>query len=172
MMLIDQKPWSRRHDDRGRPIVPSPPFRCYPNSRQDLIDLLNLALKNYDASAPTVMPEVRASGSHWALSEAALSHDYFAETQNPEWLPPNYNPPRLNRTLFNVIPSCLTAKADAYFQTMAAAAGGFHDTTIANDTLFTLSHVEAGTRLYELYSRLDSREELPLALQTMGGAAG
>lgn len=169
MVLVDHKPWHRRHDDPNQPIVPAPPSRCYPDSREDLIDILNLALKDYDPTKP--LPELRAAGSHWALSKAAIAHDFFVETQDPEKLPPHYSPPHLNRTLFNVIPSCLTPAATIALQTLRNEAGVFDPSQTTNDILFHLYHVEAGTRIYELYSRLDAVER-GFALQTMGGAGG
>ncbi len=178
MVLTDHKAWGRKHDDPGQPIVRSPLERCYPDSREDLIDILNLALKDYDPNKP--LPELRAVGSHWALSTAAIAHDFLVETHDPEekLLPnssPDYSLPHLNRTLDNVIPGCLTPDAIAHFENVMINEAGtitpLSHTT--NDILFWLYHVEAGTRIYELYSRLDAAfEPRALALQTMGGAGG
>lgn len=170
-MLTNQNPWHRRHDDPTQPIVPIPSERFYPDTRRDLIDIVNLALKNYEPTMTTPLPEVRGDGSHWALSTAAIPHDFFVETQNPEINPPNFSPPRLNRSLTDVIPSCLTQQAQNYLNSQEMAAGGFSASTTPEDVLFSLYHVEAGTRIYELYSRLDFPDR-PLALQTMGGAGG
>jgi len=172
MLIVNTNAWHRKHDDPTQPIVPHPKARYYPNSRQDLIDIVNLALKNYAPGRTLPLPEVRASGSHWALSDAAISGDFFVETQNPEVNPPNFGPPRLNQTLTNVIPGCLTPEASDYLQVMSVKAGKFDPNAVPNDTLFTLLHVEAGTRIYEVYSRLDEDVETPFALQTMGGAGG
>ncbi len=172
MVASNQNPWHRRHDDPSRPKIPRPPIRFYPNTRPDLIDIVTLALQNYDAASQAPLPEIRGNGSHWALSDAAICQGFFVETQNPEINPPNFSPPRLNWWLGNVIPSCLTPQAMSWLQTLATSAGGFDPDSVPNDVLFQLAHVEAGMRIYELYSGLDIDERAPLALQTMGAAGG
>src|SRR6202453_304112 len=175
MLISNRNPWHRRHDDPSQPVVPHPPVRFYPNCRQDLIDIVNLALQNYRPGSQTPLPEIRGNSSHWALSDAAICQGFFVETQNPEINPPDFSPPRLNRALGNVIPTCLTAQANVWKQNQVTAAGPFlpgAPPNQLNDVLFELVHVEAGMRIYELYSSLDIDERSPLALQTMGAAGG
>jgi hypothetical protein len=154
-MLQDQKPWHRVHDDPSSAAVPQPQSRFYPTSRQDLIDIVNLA-----ESMP-VRTEVRACGSHWALSGAAVTNDFLVETHDPE----GGSAPPLNRTLQEVIPSCMSAEAIRFFITQGVEP--FDPAVLPDHLQFYLYHVEAGTRIYELYCRLDAGDTHPQSLASL-----
>ncbi len=67
-------PWTRRHDDPRQVLLPSVPKVVF---AQSLIDLLE---RCYTASADA---RIRACGSHWALSDAAISNHTFIEMHAP-----------------------------------------------------------------------------------------
>jgi hypothetical protein len=78
---------------------------------------------------------LKAAGSHWALSAAAISDHTFVETQDPRG---RY--PAMDRTLHEVAaPDLLSRMADGAFPTRYG----------------TLVHVEAGKRIFQLYAELD-----------------
>src|SRR5665213_217179 len=85
--------WTRFHDDPRTPLLSSVPEVDYPSGLADLIDLCR--------NRP---PEVklRAAGSHWALSEAAISDHNFIETHDPQNLLP-----AMDRTLLDVVPAMI-----------------------------------------------------------------
>lgn len=108
------------------------------------------------------------------MSEAAISDHTFVETTN---LFPDPQTAALNKTIYDVLPSCMT---EACLQQIALA-----------ETASTLVHIEAGKKIFQLYAELDSVDpdrpgELterirkynpdafagPWALSTMGGAGG
>src|SRR5207237_976779 len=78
---------------------------------------------------------LKAPGSHWALSDAAISDTTFIETHDPA-----ERFPALGRTLREVVPGCLT-------QNFLARVAN----SVADDIVY-LVHVEAGKRIYQLYS--------------------
>src|SRR3990172_4346148 len=96
-------PWFREMDDRTKPPVARPSRRYHPTSLAHLIAVVQKAEKDTDLSAL----ELRAVGSHWAFSGAAVSQKYVAETADPD------NPalPHLNQTLYDVVPDCLSEGA-------------------------------------------------------------
>jgi hypothetical protein len=154
-MLQDQKPWHRVHDDPSIAAVPQPKSRFYPTSRQDLIDIVELA-----ESMP-IRTEVRASGSHWALSDASVTNDFLVETQDPE----GGSAPPFNQTLQEVIPGCMTTEAIRFF--IEQGVEPFDPTVPPDHSKFYLFHVEAGTRIYELYCRLDAGDDHPKSLASL-----
>jgi hypothetical protein len=114
--VVDQNSWRRKHDDPGAPaIVPLPQSRFYPASRNDLIEIITAA-----QGMPDPKPEVKACGSHWAFSGAAMTQGFIVETNDPD----ETNNPRLDppQPLFEVIPGCMTPEAIQWFydQNMAA----------------------------------------------------
>jgi hypothetical protein len=159
-------------------VLPQPALRCYPDNLDDLLQIVADA-----ESVPLVKPEVHACGSHWALSHAAVTNGLAVETQAPEG-----TPERLNRVLYDVIPPCITQDAKDYFR--ARSPGKFDPSKLMNDSTIYLFHVEAGMRIYELYSRLDQGDDAeprslaaelaksgiiydgPWAMGTLGGAGG
>src|SRR5438105_9954490 len=85
--------WTRFHDDLRTSLLNQVPEVDYPGGLADVIELCR--------DRP---PEVRlrAAGSHWALSEAAISDHSFIETHDPHELVP-----AMHRTLLDVVPGCL-----------------------------------------------------------------
>ncbi|MBC7988645.1 MAG: hypothetical protein H7Y19_03555 [Luteimonas sp.] len=158
--------WTRRHDDPRTPLLPSTTEIDYPRSLEELIALCR-------DREPTV--RLRAAGSHWALSEAAISDHVFVETHDPR-----NQVAAMDRTLGDVIPSrlhpeLLERMKDPDFPAL-------HGTVV---------HVEAGKRIYQLYGELDRFNIAsglgkhirditdgmvhfagPWAFATMGGAGG
>jgi len=165
----DSVPWTRKHDDPTDPvfIAAGVGLRYYPESLSDLVQIVSDA--DLVAGIAT-----RPCGSHWALSEAV------AEAGFPGRIVETHG---LNRTLYDVIPSCLGAGAKSDLVTQLPATVGQWD-----EAVYNLYHVEAGTRIYELYSRLDRQDpnwptlptdslEIPAlggswAPPTLGGAGG
>src|SRR5262245_30803610 len=102
-MRIDNSDWRRKHDDRrAAPLVTHPEAHFFPESRQDLIDIVRRSLE-----APQ-LPEVRACGSHWSLSDAAVSRRFIVETRGFAETDGFPETPFLNNTLYDVIPGCLS----------------------------------------------------------------
>lgn len=175
----DQKSWHREHDDPNKPRVPIPQRRYYPTTLQDLIDIVKEA-----EGMPDPKPEVRASGSHWALSDAAMTNGFIVETNDPEGDPTNPSRPRLNQTLYNVIPRCLSSEAWRFFISQHPVA--FDPINPPDTSKFYLYHVEAGVKIWDLYCRLDAGDDGvseslagvlpdyngPWAMATLGGAGG
>ena len=187
-MSRDWRAWYRKHDghEPNPPKVPSAEAHWYPKERNDLSNLVQWAERHPPLTGG---PGIRASGSHWALSEAAVSTGNIVETSDPTNLIP-----RLNRVLRNVISpdGCLTSEALEFFESQpmtafdpVAAVPSFG----SPDKSFYLMHVEAGIRIYELYDLLDQGEEAqsdfhlslaslfpqyqgPWAMATLGGAGG
>jgi hypothetical protein len=135
--------WTRKHDDPRFPLIPQAPRIVYPTTLPDLITMC----RNRPAGE-----RLKAAGSHWALSVAAISDHTFIETQDPRG---RY--PAMDRTLHEVVPACLHPElldrmADSAFPTRHG----------------TLVHVEAGKRIFQLYAELDQVD--PLAdKKTLGG---
>src|SRR5882757_9328978 len=93
---VDLAPWTRKHDDPAMPVVPSAPRTLYPKSLQELIQI---------CSTRKAGENIHAAGSHWALSEAAISDSVFVETHAPDELHQV-----MGRTLYEVVPPCLNAQ--------------------------------------------------------------
>ncbi|MEE3950089.1 hypothetical protein [Bacillus wiedmannii] len=185
-MFFDQKEWRRETDDDKKPaIVPKPKRHYYPNTLKDLIKIIRDA-----ENEPEPKPEVKASGSHWAMSHAAVTEDFIVETHNPEvddqGIPERLN--KMNQSIFDVIPECLTSEARRFFQEQNVKP--YDASSKLDHTKFSLYHVEAGTTIWELYSRLDDENDIidkhnsegmaavfpeykgPWAMETLGGAGG
>jgi hypothetical protein len=169
--------WQRKHDDPAVPVVPSAPITAFPNSLPELIELCSRRRAN---------ERLHAAGSHWALSDAALSDHTFIETHDPG----NHHQ-ALGRTLFEVVPRCLHPD---FLQHLAARRVAPYDQHGAhvNEGLYP-AHVQSGKRVFQLYSELDlghdhEPESLavmlagapfdnptylgPWAFPTLGGAGG
>lgn len=167
-------PWTRKHDLPGTGVEGA--RRVYPTSLEDLIEI---------CAQHAAGTHLKAAGSHWALSDAAISDDLFIETHDPDDVYP-----AMGRTLYEVVPGCLN---EAFVAGMARARppvfGGHLDPL--NDAYY-LVHVETGKRVYQLYAELDHgdddrRDSLanhldeqygndgyhgPWAFRTLGGAGG
>lgn len=172
--LVDS-PWTRKHDLPGTPLIPSAEKILYPNSLEQLIQICADRETN---------EYLKAAGSHWALSEAAISDSVFIETHDP-----NNAFPAMGRTLYDVVPYCLT---DEYLDLLGSQSPEPFDQDHAEPTGTYLVHVESGKRVYQLYSELDLGDDNnvdslaryieqeygnpnyrgPWALATLGGAAG
>jgi len=176
------QPWFRLLDDRAQPAVATPQRRYRPDSLADLIAIV----RDAEAAADPTL-ELRAAGSHWALSAASVTQRYVVETADPNTVtegdPDVKGQPWLNSTLYEVIPTCLDRLARRFFIGQDVATP--FDPKVAPDhAKFYLYHVEAGTRIWELYSRLDagvdpgsldaelSKYMGPWAMATLGGAGG
>ncbi len=86
--------WTRKHDNPEVPTVPSAPSTLFPKSLEDLIGFC--ATHNFKRRAT-------AAGSHWSLSTAAIADSAFIETHVP-----NESHQAMARTLFEVVPGCLS----------------------------------------------------------------
>ena len=152
--------WKRKHDRADRFLTAATVF--YPTGLRDLIEI---------CSNPP--GKLKAAGSHFALSGAAISDEFFIETNDP-W----EDMPAMARTLHDVLPGCMSTSLRQVLRS-------------ADPVQHYPIHVEAGKRLYQLYSELDwavgwdpkslardlkDRENRPeysgrWALPTMGSAA-
>jgi len=176
-MAIDEvlnSPWIRKHDRPGTARTAAKIL--YPRSLQDLIQICSTRVPG---------THLRAAGSHWALSPAAVSDDVFIETHDP-----GGDFAAMGRILRNVVPGCLSA---SFLKAMA----GRHPARFLNDERLDdqtnyLVHIETGKRIYQLYAELDQGEESnpdslasvlerdhgnreyrgPWAFRTLGGSGG
>ncbi len=87
-------PWTRKHDSPSVPLIAQAPTIAYPQSLADLIALVQ---------SRQAGQYFKAAGSHWALSSAAISDNVFIETNDP-----NNIFPAMGRTLYDVVPGCLS----------------------------------------------------------------
>lgn len=177
-MTINQifnKPWTRKHDVPGSPLIPKASKIFYPKSLEDLIQI---------CSNRKPSEHFKAAGSHWALSPAAISDSVFIETHDP-----NNQFPAMGRTLYNVVPRCLKREFVEMLKDLHPQP--FNEFANSNEGVY-LVHCETGKRIYQLYSELDlgddrNSESLaryieskygnssyrgPWAFQTLGGAGG
>jgi hypothetical protein len=137
-------PWFRKHDKPGNPLIPQAPTIFYP---RNLVDLITICRDH-----PPNM-RLHAAGSHWALSEAAVSDSGFIETH--DW---NEIFPTMGRTLYDVVPNCLT-------DDFLAELNEIPPSPISKSAPFYLVHIESGKRIYQLYAELDVGEgQLPGSL--------
>ncbi len=129
-------PWTRKHDDPIAPHFPQVPVIQYPQSLAQLIEICR------DRPADQ---RLHAAGSHWALSEAAISDHTFIETHDPKNVFP-----AMGSTLRDVVPGCLSeAFLTALNKSTSTAAG------VAAVPPSYFVHFESGKRIYQLYSELD-----------------
>jgi hypothetical protein len=130
--------WVRKHDEPNKPFLAAE--TDYPGTLSDLIELC----KNRPAGG-----RLKAAGSHWALSRAAISDHVFIETHAPD-----DSRPGLDRTLYDVVPKCLNPEFIKFMATRRPPVFGDPPSAFIDET-FYLIHVEAGKRVYQLYSELD-----------------
>jgi hypothetical protein len=161
-------PWTRKHDDPRIDLIPAAPRITRPQSLEQLIKICRTRPPG---------ERLKAAGSHWALSRAAISDHTFIETHDP-----GDAHPAMGKTLHNVVPGCL-------HRDLLDRMGVDH----APESRGTLVHVEAGKRIYQLYAELDQVDPLtdrrtlagyinhaydnpsyrgPWAFATLGGAGG
>jgi hypothetical protein len=172
---VFEQAWTRKHDDPAVAVVPSAPRTIYPKSLEELIEICS---KRPDTD------RIRAAGSHWALSEAAIADHSFVETHDP-----NNGHQAMGRTLYDVVPKCLFS---GFIAELAALEIKPYDDAAAsvNEGLYPI-HIETGKRVYQLYAELDEGDHHgdslavllhtdfgnstylgPWAFQTLGGAGG
>jgi len=134
-MPIDQallSPWTRKHDNPDSSLIDEAPRILYPKTLEDLIEICRIHPRS---------ERLKAAGSHWALSGAAISDHTFIETHDPS----NAHQ-AMGRTLHEVVPGCMNP------QLLDKLAADFTPT-------FTLVHVESGKRIYQLYAELDQVDD-------------
>jgi hypothetical protein len=124
-------PWTRKHDKPGVPLIPQAPVTVFPSSLEDLIQICSNRAPNQ---------RLRAAGSHWALSTAAVSDHVFIETHDFHEVFP-----AMGRTLFDVVPACLSDQFLVELNADSQKNG-------ANKYFF---HFESGKRIYQLYAEMD-----------------
>ena len=98
-MAIDQilnAPWTRKHDNPQKPLIATASKIQFPKSLEELIEICAKRPPN---------EFLKAAGSHWALSDAAISDTTFIETHDP-----NNKHSAMGRTLYEVVPDCLNPK--------------------------------------------------------------
>jgi hypothetical protein len=131
--------WRRKHDPpRGDPYIPAHMLdrHLHPQSLEDLVRSVQDAERNGK--------RLRACGSHWSLSPVVCEPRFDGRILETY---------RLNRTLYHVIPDCLSEPVrELLGGQMPAPAGAVDEAT------HTLYHVEAGVVLYDLYTRLDGQD--------------
>ncbi|CAJ1511117.1 hypothetical protein [[Mycobacterium] burgundiense] len=145
---VPNQPWSRHHDKKGIPYVNPAPRTAYPNSLHELVELCK----------STATGGLHAAGSHWALSDAALSDFTFIETHDAreDWEshPPGVIKPAMGKTIPDVIPTRLNRT--------------YLDWLNSREVPHYLVHVESGKRVYQLYAELDQLVDMSTAA-TLGG---
>jgi hypothetical protein len=173
---VHKVPWTRKHDEPGVALIPSAATIAYPTSLEDVIGLCQ-------SRAP--QDRLRAAGSHWALSRAAVSDSVFVETHDP-----NNAFPAMGRTLYDVVPGCLS---DAFVNLLANLHPDPYDVEHSREGVGLYPvHFETGKRVYQAYAEMDfgddgnpaslarllrdqygNRSYLgPWAFRTLGGAGG
>lgn len=170
------RPWTRKHDQPGVPLLLSTSRIVYPTSLAQLIELC--------ASSSGRAEPKKAAGSHWALSRAAISDSTFVETHDP-----NNIEPAMGRTLREVLPGCISSD---YLEALANLHPLPYGSQVSENEGVYPVHVESGKRVYQLCAELDwgdddSADSLavllrdrfgngdylgPWAMPTLGGAGG
>lgn len=145
--------WSRKHDEPGTSTAV--PSIVYPKNLVELIEICKRVPKT----------KLKAAGSHWALSRAAMSDHTHIETNDPANSSVVLHP-AMDRTIYDVVPARLS---DAFTASLARA----HQPDFDNEGAWmggpnapitaSYVHVEAGKRIYQLYAELDLDGNGPLA---------
>ena len=148
---VDGQDWTRKHDNPSSPRVPKAPRTLYPQSLEDLVEI---------CSSRPANQRIRAAGSHWALSEAAVSDHIFVECNDPQNLHP-----AMGKTLYEVVPPCLNPD---FVKALAQRVVPPFDTNHVgeNQGLYPI-HIETGKRVYQLYSELDHGDDDPKSLANL-----
>jgi hypothetical protein len=186
-LRIDKRTWKRKLDGDLHTTSEKPFQRAYPVDANEVAEAVKLA--ETTEGAPR---EVRACGSHWGISECAVTKGTMIETATPvHEHDGNQDAGRLNHPLRNIIPDCLTEEAWRFFMTQSVPP--FNPYASPSHAELYLFHVEAGMRIHELYWLMDSDREIgdsaslaaqlkakgaagdysgPWACETLGGAGG
>jgi hypothetical protein len=160
--ILESTPWARHHDPRARPIRPSVARIICFDKLEDLISIC--------ASRPA-STRFKGSGSHWGLSEAALSDHDAIETN---WPGPDPEPiPRYSGLDLDLI----HLHSEPLFHFLVAHPPGKAELLTSDPCLQRpasgpfLVHIKAGTRVYETYSLLDQAGAKPGTLAAHLNAA-
>lgn len=129
MYDAQNSPWTRKHDDPRFPLFPSGRHIVYPSTLEELRAV---------CANPNGDQRLKAAGSHYALSPAAISPDVFIETHDP-----NERFPAMGASLATVLPKVLS---EAQLEKLA------QDHTGEGDFLVQF---ESGKRVYQAYAELD-----------------
>lgn len=143
--------WTRKHDNSMFAKVPLAPRTVYPTGLADLVKIC--ATRKSDE-------RLHAAGSHWALSEAAISDHTFIDTHDPTGLHP-----AMGKTLYDVIPKCM---GDKFIAELAKRTVKPFDaqTVSVNEGLYPV-HIETGKRIYQAYAELDAGDNDPASLANL-----
>jgi hypothetical protein len=145
--------WSRHHDLDGVPIRPKAHKIHFFDTLESLI---RLSAKRKPGR------HLKATGSHWGLSDAALSDDEFIETNwpGPEDVPRHSGldldfGKLISDPLFEYLLSVPPIRAEKATK----------DPCLSEGPAFTFFvHIKSGTRVYETYSLLDQETLVPESL--------
>jgi hypothetical protein len=108
---------------------------------------------------------LKAGGSHWALSTAAVSDTAFIETNDPQNAFAG-----MNKTLYDVVPGCLDPKLLLALKQRHPAP--FDQTHLNENEGAYFVHFETGKRVYQLYADLDLGDTDPRSLATLLASQG
>jgi hypothetical protein len=147
------KKWIRKVDGDMHVMPPGkqPQKRWYPGTLDELLCCIRHV---HEEEGP--VSEAKASGSHWAMSNASVTPGNMIETATPvHEKDGDQTKARLNKVLYDVIPRCLTPDAYGFFRRQQMVPR-FDPKAPFNPLHNYIFHVEAGIRLHELYSYLDS----------------
>ncbi|GAA1980335.1 hypothetical protein [Microbacterium pumilum] len=168
--------WRRKHDDPAAPTRSTTTRILYPTSLEEVIELC--------ANRPGG-GRATSAGSHWSLSVGAVADSTFVETHDP-----NNAFPAMGRTLFEVVPGCLS---DAMLDRLEHEfQPEYSTTTFGEDVGEYYVHIETGKRVYQAYAELDQGDDAnadslavlmrdqrgnasylgPWGFRTLGGAGG
>jgi hypothetical protein len=151
----EHRTWLRKLD--GDMHVPpsqyQPLKRWYPATLNQLL----WCVRNHQQKFGPVL-EARATGSHWGISYTSVTPGEMFETSTPvHEKDGDQTAARLNNVLYDVIPSCLTQDAWAHFKRQQVHV--FNPKLDVIEEQNYLFHVEAGMRIYELYSYIDAETD-------------
>lgn len=169
--------WRRKHDDPSIPIVAEGAQIYYP---KDLADLIAIC------GDQTSGAYLHAAGSHWALSNCAMSDHSFIESHDPNGIEQ-----AMGKTLDGVLLNCLSADFVGFLLQQDIPDYTTSDLTPAQKGAIYPMHIESGKRIYQAYSELDSMlgsvrsladslsakgnagySKIPWAFSTLGSAGG
>lgn len=146
-----RRTWVRKVDGDMHVVPDShqPSRRWYPATLDELIWCVQ---NQYDVDGPNASSH--ACGSHWAMSQAAVTPGQMFETAtsvHEAWSDQFVG--RLNNVLYDVVPGCLTPEAFRFF--MGQNVPVYDPNLLQNDVANYLFHVEAGARIHEIYAYID-----------------
>jgi hypothetical protein len=150
ILTFTNRSWTRHHDPKAIPIRPNvAKITCF----DTLADLIQIC------ASRTSSLKLKASGSHWGLSEAALSDDEAIETNwpGPEVAPRHSGLDVDLEELFS----------ESLFKFLIANPPGKAEEIISDPCLPESEigpfyvHVKSGTRIYQVYALLDQLGAAP-----------